>query len=92
MWTKFYSLEFSGMSDSESPPSHIKIWIELGKYLKNSDFTCIKRGDGSVLVDAKTERNAQSLEKLDKLCDIKVTTTRDPKMNSTRGTVLIPRT
>ena len=54
--------------------------MELRKLINIPDFTCVKREDRSVLVDAKTKHNAQIV---DKLFDIKGTTSRDTRMNST---------
>ena len=86
MWTKFFTLSFQ----KSQTPNNMKIWMDLKKKLNNSDFTCIKREDGSVLIDAKTESNAQIIGRLEELCNAKITPSRDAGMNSSRGIVLIP--
>ena len=91
-WTKFFALNFEEPKNDELPLSNMKIWVEIKKLLQNSEFSCVRRSDGSVLVDAKTERNAKILSNTNKLCNTGVTTSRDVRMNSARGIVFVPRT
>ena len=91
-WTKFFVLNFEEPKGDEPQLSNMRIWVELKKLLQNSDFSCVRRSDGSVLVDAKTERNAQILANTNELCNTGVTTSRDVRMNSARGIVFVPRT
>ena len=87
-WTRFHVLEYSE-DDSTPRPNGMKMWSELHKKLKD-EFTCIRRADGSILVDAKTKSNAEELEKINELCNNDVTTSRDLRLNSTMATVLVP--
>ena len=65
------------------------VYEDLNKKLKD-DFDCIRRRDGSVMIDAKTRRNAIEVEKLQKIQNKNVSTARDPRLNSIRGTILVP--
>ena len=58
-WTRFFILNGTGDLDN------LDIYEELNKKLKD-DFDCIRRRDGSVMIDAKTRRNAIEVEKLQK--------------------------
>ena len=64
----------------------------MKKLLQNSEFSCVRRNNGSVLVDAKTERNADIIAKTKELWNTKITTLRDMQMNSARGIVFVPKT
>ena len=90
-WTKFFVLHFTP-ENNEPPMSNMKIWVGLRKLLPNNEFSCVRRSDGSVLVDAKTERNAQIIANLNELWSTKVSTSRDTRMNSARGIVFVPKT
>ena len=90
-WTKFFVLNLKP-ENNELPMSNMKIWVGLKGLLQNSEFSCVRRSDGSVLVDAKTERNAQIIANMNELWSTKVTTSRDVRMNSARGIVFIPKT
>ncbi|MEL7079706.1 MAG: hypothetical protein AAGM46_28090, partial [Cyanobacteria bacterium J06582_2] len=85
-WTKFFNVTF----DENQAPNNIRIWTEIRKLLGNDDFSCVKRPDGTVLIDAKTEANAKKIRELQAICNVNITTSRDQIMNSKRGTVLIP--
>ena len=50
------------------------------------------RSDSSVLVDTKTERNAHIIANMKELWGTKVNTSRDVRMNSTKGIVFISKT
>ena len=82
-WTRFLVLNGTGDLDN------LDIYEELNKKLKD-DFDCIRRRDGSVMIDAKTRRNAIEVEKLQKIQNKNVNTARDLRMNSIRGTILVP--
>ena len=82
-WTRFFVLNGTGDLDN------LDIYEELNKKLKD-DFDCIRRRDGSVMIDAKTRRNAIEVEKLQKIQNKDVNTARDLRMNSIRGTILVP--
>ena len=58
-WTIFFILNGTGDLDN------LDIYEDLNKKLKD-DFDCIRRRDGSVMIDAKTRRNAIEVEKLQK--------------------------
>ena len=88
-WTRFHVLNLETTEETRRPPSNLQIWTELSKSLK-SDFSCVRRRDGSVLLDAKTERNAQAIQSISEICHLKVIRTRETWMNSSRGIVLIP--
>ena len=79
-WTRFFVLNGTGDLD---------IYEDLNKKLKD-DFDCIRRRDGSVMIDAKTRRNAIEVEKLQKIHNKDVNTARDLRLNSIRGTILVP--
>ena len=70
----------------------MKIWVGLKQLLQHSEFSCVRRSDGSVLVDAKTESNAKVIANIKELWNTEVTTLRDVRMNSARGIVFVPRT
>ena len=72
-WTKFFVLHFSS-PENEQPLSNMKIWVGLKNLLQNSEFSCVRRNDGSVLVDAKTECNADIIAKTKELWNTKITT------------------
>ena len=72
-WTKFFVLNFIP-ENNEPPMSNMKIWVGLRKLLPNNEFSCVRRSDGSVLVDAKTKRNAQIIASLNELWSTKVST------------------
>ena len=82
-WTRFHVLKIEGNLDN------IEIYDDLCKRLKD-DFECFRRKDGSIIVDAKTERNAEEIGKLQQILDSDVSTSRDPQLNSVRGTILVP--
>ena len=81
-WTRFFLLNGTG------DLNNLDIYEELNKKLKD-DFDCIRRRDGSVMIDAKTRRNAIEVEKLQKIQNKDVNTARDPRLNSIRGTILV---
>ena len=68
---------------------NLDIYDDLNKKLKD-DFDCIRRRDGSVMIDAKTRLNAIEVEKLQKIQNKDVNTARDLRLNSIRGTILVP--
>ena len=82
-WTRFFILSGTGDLDN------LDICEELNKKLKD-DFDCLRRRDGSVMIDAKTRQNAIEVEKLQKIPNKDVNTARDRRMNSIRGTILVP--
>ena len=82
-WTRFYAMSIAGDLDN------VEIYDELSKTLKD-DFDCYRRKDGAIIVDAKTKRNSEAIQNLTKLLDREVTTLRDPRLNSVRGTILVP--
>ena len=82
-WTRFFILNGTG------DLVNLDIYEELNKKLKD-DFDCIRRRDGSVMIDAKTRRNAIEVEKLQKIQNKDVNTARDLRLNSIRGTILVP--
>ena len=82
-WTRFFVLNGAGNF------YNLDIYEELNKKLKD-DFDCIRRRDGSVMIDAKTRRNAIEVEKLQKIQNKDVNTARDPRLNSIRGTIPVP--
>ena len=82
-WTRFFVLNGTGDLDN------VDIHEELNKKLKD-DFDCIRRRDGSVMMDAKTRRNAIEVEKLQKIQNKDVNTARDLRLNSIRGTIVVP--
>ena len=87
-WTRFHVLNFN--EDTDNPkPNGMSMWTDLHSKLKD-EFTCTRRSDGSVLVDAKTKENAEELEKISHICNTSITSSRDLQMNSTRATVLVP--
>ena len=87
-WTRFHVLNFDE-EESLPIPNSMKMWTDLHRKLK-SEFSCSRRTDGSILIDAKTRENAEELQKISHICDNSVTTTRDLRLNSTRATVLVP--
>lgn len=92
IWTKFHVLNFIGEEDEAGPnPNEMRMWSDLRYKLNNTNFTCSRRRDGSILVDAKTQENAEEIKKIKSICNKSITTARDALLNSTRGTVLIPR-
>ena len=82
-WTRFFILNGTGDLDN------LDIYEELNMKLKD-DFDCIRRRDGSVMIDAKARQNAIEVEKLQKIQNNDVNTARDLRMNSIRGTILVP--
>ena len=82
-WTRFFVLNGTGDLDN------LDIYDDLNKKLKD-DFDCIQRRDGSVMIDAKTRRNATEVEKLQKIQNKDVNTARDLRLNLIRGTILVP--
>ena len=91
-WTKFFVFNFKQPKDDETQLSNMKIWVGLKQLLQNSEFSCVRRSDGSVLVDAKTESNAKVIANIKELWNTEVNTSRDVRMNSARGIVFVPRT
>ena len=71
-WTRYYVIN-TQPSDKEKNPNNIKVWTELKKYLGNNDFTCVRREDGSILIDANTKQNADKIAELENICNIKTT-------------------
>ena len=88
MWTKFFTIDFN----EEESPNNIRIWTELKNYLGNTNFYCVEKRKGLVLVDAKTESNAEKLQNLLSIDKANVSVKRDEMMNSVRGTALVPPT
>ena len=84
-WTRFFAVE----PPNQDILDNMDIWDDLKDKLQD-EFEYIRRKDGSILIDAITERNAKVLEKLTKINDNDVTTTRDTQLNSVRGTILVP--
>ena len=82
-WTRFFVLNGTGDLDN------LDIYEDLHKKLKD-DFDCIRGRDESVMIDAKTRRNAILVEKLQKIQNKDVNTARDLRLNSIRGTILVP--
>ena len=60
-WTRFHVLNFDEEEGAQRP-NGMKMWSNLHGKLRD-EFTCIRRVDGSILVDAKTKENAEELEK-----------------------------
>ena len=84
-WTRFYTITIAGDLDN------VEIFDELNKTLKD-DFDCYRRKDGAIIIDAKTKRNSEAIQKLTKILNKDMTTARDPQLNSVRGTILVPLT
>ena len=63
----------------------LDIYEDLNKKLKD-DCDCIRRRDGSVMIDAKIRRNAIEVEKLQQSCQY----SKRPETKSIRGTILVP--
>ena len=85
--TRFHVLNFE--EDNVAPrPNNMTTWTELHFKLRD-DFTCTRRRDGSILVDAKTKENAEQLSNISQLGDNSVATSRDLRMNATRATVFV---
>ena len=82
-WTRFFVLNGTGDLDN------LNIYEDLNKKLQD-DFDCIRRTGNSVMIDAKTRRNAIEVEKLQKIQNKDVNTARDLRLNSIRGTILVP--
>lgn len=82
-WTRFH--EITGTEELDN----LEIYEELNKKLLD-DFECFRRRDGSILIDAKTRRNAKEIQNLKEILNKNVTSTRDPQLNSVRGTILVP--
>ena len=82
-WTRFYAITIAGDLDN------VEIYEELNKTLED-DFDCYRRRDDTIIVDAKTKRNSEAIQKLKKLLNNDITTLRDPRLNSVRGTILVP--
>ena len=82
-WTRFFVLNGTG------DLNNLDIYEDLNKKLKD-DLDCIRRRDGSVMIDAKTRRNAIEVEKLQKIQNKDVNTARDLRLNLIRGTILVP--
>ena len=87
-WTRFHVLNFEEEDNGAPRPNNMTTWTELHFKLRD-DFTCTRRRDGSILVDAKTKENAEQLSNISQLGDNNVTTSRDLRMNATRATVLV---
>ena len=68
---------------------NLDIYEDLNKKLKDV-FDYIRSRDGSVMIDAKTRRNAIKVEKLQKIQNKYVNTVTDLRLNSIRGTILVP--
>ena len=88
-WTRFHVLHMNDDNENDSS-DNVGIWTELQSHL-DPGFTCIRRRDGSILIDAKTEKNSEKLEKIKRLCNRSISTTRDEETNTSTGTVLVPR-
>ena len=88
-WTRFHVLNFIEEENGSTKPNGMTMGTDLRSRLKD-DFTCIRRSDGSVLVDAKMKDKSEKLQKIKEICNNSVTTSRDTRMNSTRATVLVP--
>ena len=88
-WTRFHILQFTENENGTTKPNGMNMWTDLRSKLKD-EFTCIRRSDGSILIDAKTKDNSEELQKINQICNNNVTTSRDIRMNSTRATVLVP--
>ena len=62
-WTRFHVLSLEATEKTDRAPNNLQIWTELRAAL-NSDFSCVRRKDGSVLLDAKSERNAEAIQNI----------------------------
>ena len=82
-WTRYHTLTIDGDVDN------VEVYSDLKKKLSD-DFECFRRADNSIMVDAKTMRNAEKVEKILKIHNTDASTSRDPRLNSVRGTVLVP--
>ena len=82
-WTRFHSITGTGNLDN------LEIYEELNNKLED-DFECFRRKDGTIIVDAKTKRNSEEVEKIQRILDNDITTSRDARLNSVRGTILVP--
>ena len=82
-WTRFFTISIAGDLDN------VEIYDELNRTLKD-DFDCFRRKDGAIIIDAKTKHNSEAIQKLTKILHNDITTERDPRMNSVRGTILVP--
>ena len=88
-WTRFHVLKMNNDDENDSS-DNVGIWSELQSRL-DPGFTCIRRRDGSILIDTKTEKNSEKLTKLKWLCNRSISTSRDAETNTSTGTVLVPR-
>ena len=59
-------------------------WFEL-----KGDFTCSRRRDGSILINAKMEENKVLAER-NEICDVDITVARDSILNLATGTAMKP--
>ena len=82
-WTRFFIVSEPGSLDN------IEIYEDLKSKLPE-DFECFRRNDGSILVDTKTQCNAEVMERLQDIQTHKITTSRDQLLNSRRGTIIVP--
>ena len=82
-WTRFHAISVSEELDN------IEIYEDLNHKLPD-EFECFRRKDGTIVIDAKTKRNSDEIEKLQEILNKEVTTSRDPRLNSVRGTILLP--
>lgn len=83
-WTKYFILNIAGNLDN------VEVATELHRHLPDK-FQCSRRRDGSILIDAKTKRNADKIQEMKRLRNCEVRTSRDLQMNSSRGTILVPK-
>ena len=60
-WTRFFAITVAGDLDN------VEIYDELNDTLKDH-FDCYRRRDGAIIVDAKTQRNAEAIENLKTIC------------------------
>ena len=88
-WTRFHVLQINEDKENDGT-DNVGVWSELQNLL-DPGFTCIRRRDGSILIDVKTEKNSQKIAKLQQICNTNVSTSRDAETNSSTGTVLVPR-
>ena len=82
-WTRFFAVSEPGILDN------IEIFNDLKSKLPD-EFECFRRNDGSILIDAKTQRNAEIIERLEHIATNEVKTSRDQLLNSRSGTILVP--
>ena len=58
-WTRFHVLEMKDDNENDSS-DNVGIWSELQSHL-DPGFTCIRRRDGSILIDVKTEKKFRKI-------------------------------